>query len=87
MSYPKFAVDEDVLIYSKGLGVSGAEGIVASRRCGMFESKSDGSAYYGWGYIVEPFGLIMIKEELLRKRPADKSFKELMETLKTPVPA
>jgi len=91
MSYPKFAVGEDVLIYSKhNLQYDGFETKVISYEYKTWTNRSTREDFTGYGYRISPDPSGMEGgwfASSLRKRPSNFTFKELMESLKMPVPA
>lgn len=89
MSYPKFAVGEDVLVYSKDQpNIRNIEVVVVDRVLKTAGVIGCAERLTGWFYMTEPQMLDgdgRWFETALRKRPADQSFKELMESFKKPV--
>jgi len=93
MSYPKFAVGEDVLIVSvRHPEINGSQATIGSRKYYATYISSDGTDLgSSYGYVVipdptnNPKGSIW-HESSLRKRPSDFTFNELMDSLKAPVP-
>jgi len=92
MSYPKFAVGEDVLIVSEDYPeVQGFEtavaGVTFNEAPINHETGEEMPAEYGYQVSPDPHGdKFYWGESALRKRPSDFTFNELMDSLKTPVP-
>jgi len=90
MSYPKFAVGEDVLVLSLDYpDVNLAEvTVVAKYFTTAVDSITGEHLEKAWRYKVEPEPRPDIvgvwKESSLRKRPSDFTFNELMDSLKAP---
>jgi len=90
MTYPKFAVGEDVLICSEHYPrLNGCECLVTDSEWHDGQNRY-GEPYAGWKYLVSPqpheSDYPYWQETALRKRPADLSFNELITSLKIKEP-
>ena len=91
MNYPKFAIGEEVLVYSVNFpDLQGIEAIITAREYWEYAEDSVTGELYGEGYsywldFSESPNNYPWDESSLRKRPSDMSFDQLMESLKTPV--
>ena len=90
MSYPKFAVGEDVIVSNDDYLKEGDyEGVVTGRTHMTNRDVRSKKLHTGWFYVVEPDPTANIAEYWgeysLRRRPADMGFKELIESLKKPI--